>query len=144
MDTFNKIEKKIESYDRQDRAQANLWRTAEPLVKKLKQGRNYLTPDQFSDVVNYLYPYPEEDAIRGPAIARDECRLGQGITLVRVSWLTNDRLFSITDMAKHFNIPRRSLTRIVAMSNLPAQRVGNKMMYDIDMLRAVLEQEDRL
>ena len=141
MNTFNNLTKKIKKNDRQDRSAANLWRVAEPLIKRLQLGKNYFTPDQFQTIVNYLYPYPEEEKIRYDCIAKGLCRLGGGYELERVAWLTEDRLFSITDLSKHTGIERTKLTRILHNRKLPAQVRGRKVLYDIDMLRRVLSTE---
>jgi hypothetical protein len=134
---FDKAIEKLKQYDRQDRANEAIAKTAEPLIKGFTPGYNYLTPDQFRAVMQYFYPY-DNNEIREKAIANRSYRLSGGIELVMVDWLTKDRLFTITDLSVRTGIPYGTLYARIKSLNVPQKRKGNKVFYDIDMLHDIL------
>lgn len=129
----------IGAHERQDNIRKQVEQSAERLVAKLKPGNNYFTPDQYVSIVSYLFPN-DNDKQRVAAIAKGSFSpsLSNGvkrIVIVRVKWLTEDRLVSLTDLSAKTGIPYKTLWRKVRSLNLPEKRSGNKVLYDIDMLR---------
>lgn len=129
----------IEKYDRQDRARLANSKLGEKLIKYLKSGKNYFMPADYVALVSYIYPY-DQDNEREAAISKGEINLGRGVSAHKVPWLYG-RCASLSDLSRISGIPRATLHRHVDRLNLPGQVIGQKKLYNIDMLRKVLELE---
>ncbi len=113
---------------------------AERFIKQLRPGYNYFTPDQFVVLLDYLYPYPETERTRSEALRTGHHRLGP-IELIRVPWLTEDRLVTLPDLSSATGINLRTLQRFVSSINPPVVHRGRKRLYDLDRLRELLDTE---
>jgi DNA-binding IclR family transcriptional regulator len=56
--------------------------------------------------------------------------------------LREDRLITVSALARIAGVPRRTLARQVASLNLKFVRRGDEKLYDIDALRSVLAKAD--
>lgn len=130
MSDFDRLMGKIQSYAQSDQRTAKANKKTAPMVAKLRPGKNFFTPDQYSQVVRFLLPADEVHN----AMKKGRVSVG-GIEVVRVRWLRNDRLVTIRELAKLARMPYRTMARHVANTNLPCKREGTKKLYDLDMLR---------
>jgi len=127
---FDRLMGRIQSHAQSDQRVAKANATVTPLVARLKPGRNFFTPDQFSEVVRYLL---DPEAVHA-AMRKGRVNVG-AIEIVRVRWLRKDRLVSIADLAKLARVSYRTMARHLANAQLPCKRERGKKMYDLDMLR---------
>lgn len=129
---------RIDRLEKQDRVRESVDK-AEKFVLMLKPGKNYFTPDQYRAIIFYIWPI-DDDKARDIALAKDEFSppLSVGarrIVIVRVPWIREDRLVSLTDLSKLTGINRRTLDRKVSKLNVPVQLRGGKKMFNIESLR---------
>lgn len=138
MNELDKFMHRLKTHERHSKKQARDALFAERFIKRLRPGYNYFTPDQFLVMVDYLYPYPETEKIRAAALRSGRHKMG-AIELMRVPWMNEDRLVSLTDLSRELGIERTGLVKAVHRLNIPSQVRGKKVMYDIDRLRECLD-----
>lgn len=142
MGDYDNAVAKLGQWDRQDSLRRSN-EIAERMVCKLKPGDNYFTPDQYRAIVSYLYPNDQEkerdQAIRDGSFSPPLDTGLRRINIVRVKWLTEDRLVTLTDLSKKTGIPRKTLSDRIRQYKLVRQYRGKKVLYDIDALRERLK-----
>ncbi len=139
MGNFDKAVKMLGAIEKQENLRRDNEKRIEKYVAKLRPGNNYFTPDQYRDIVNYIYPTATDTEraklLRDGKFSLPRVRNLARIDIVRVSFLNKERLFSISDLAKELKLERTKLVRLLHRLNMPAQTYKNKKLYDIDMLR---------
>ena len=104
--------------------------TYEKIVANLKPGKNYLSSEQYQGVCQWL----------GIKMAQSgTTRYYGGIELVRADWLTENTLFTISDIARITGVPRMTVSDCAVRLKLCRQYRGKKVLYDINELRKALE-----
>jgi hypothetical protein len=133
--TFEIYAARAAEHAREDVTRRKAAAVAEPLISGLARGRNYFAPRQFAALARYL--------LEDPAKAIDAGLFSVGsIELVRAEGLREDRLITVSALARIAGVPRRTLARQVASLNLKFVRRGDEKLYDIDALRSVLAKAD--
>ncbi len=139
MSDFDRAVRKLGAWDMQD----NLRKTnekAERMVAGMRPGNNYFTPDQYRAVIAYMYPY--EEALRDKYLKDGKFSPNSNnikrIDVIKVPWLTEDRLVSLKDLSKLTGIPYKTLWAKVRKTKVPKKLVNRKKLYNIDHLRAAL------
>ncbi len=115
----------------EDWEERELQKRAAPLAAGLDFGINYFEPKQYNDLVYFF--------LEGKAINEAlECGQFSVEKYVKVARVREGCLLTISELARITNVPQRTLWDLAAKARLPFRRIGNKKLYNINNITAIL------
>lgn len=105
-----------------------LRRDAEPLVAQLRAGTNFVTPQEFLDIVEFF-----DESIKDPTVAKKngQVTLFRKIRVVRVH---EAYLLTVDEIASRMGVSRSTATRWLIAVNAPHSPRGRIKLYNIQHL----------
>jgi hypothetical protein len=132
MGIFEQYQARAMRHAKENVREGELQDRAEPIVSRLKSGKNYLTPKQFRDVAEYLLAVPGQNWGETPFKAG---RFVVGaIEVIRVKWPNKDRQLSALQLSRMVGVTKQHMLRLLNEAEIPFTLDGNKRLYDFGVL----------
>jgi hypothetical protein len=117
----------------EDRDESRMLKSVAPIVAKLRQGRNYLEPAEFSDVLRFFADVVKDS---DAALAVGKFVVYGKLEIVRVR---EGGMVTLSDLARKTGVLQRTLYNWVAKADLPFKQEGRKKLYHLAEITALLE-----